>query len=179
MSNLSPSDITPPAWGELFFFFTPPAPFQLRRISPLMRGIINFQLKQEFSWSKYSVAPSNRCARSAPTVPLLTVLRKYMDLIRGCSWQPRACELAPQRVMVLFQFDAVATCCFPKGENETERGKMKPTLFSTGDNATGTFCMTTFLHDDSVPPPKNENASLAGVLRSILEGVTTEKVEVG
>lgn len=113
MSNLSASDTTPPAWGELFF---PPPPFQLRRISPLMRGIINFQLKQEFSWSKYSIAPSNRCARSAPTVPLPTVLRKYMDLIRGCSWQPGACELAPQRVMVHFQFDAVATCVFPKGK---------------------------------------------------------------
>lgn len=99
-----------------------------------MRGIINFQLKQEFSWSKYSVAPSNRCARSAPTVPLPTVLRKYMDLIRGCSWQPGACELAPQRVMVHFQFDAVATCVFPKGKIKWNGGGMKRKLFSTGDN---------------------------------------------
>lgn len=38
--------------------------------------------------------------------------------------------------------------------------------------------MTTFLHDDSVPLRKNENANLAGVLRSISEGVT-EKVDVG
>lgn len=61
-----------------------------------MRGIINFQLKQEFSQSKYSIALSNRCARSAPTVPLLTVRRTDVDSTRGCSWQPGDCGFAPQ-----------------------------------------------------------------------------------
>lgn len=58
-----------------------------------MCDIINFQLKQGFSWNTYSIAPSNRCACSALAVPLLTVLYKYMDFKMGSYCQPDECEL--------------------------------------------------------------------------------------